>query len=631
MADRICAACGASNPPTATFCRVCDAYIDWVGSTQAEPEAAPRPPQAPVGEEPSTARTDPRAEVPVATVETTDVVVAPGEPGTTNLHLKNASQIVDGLVVQPAAPPSWLVMTQEDAHLMPGESRSVAVTFATRPGALVVAQQLALELLVRSSVDVSKFTPVTVTVTVPRLGPPPTLTPRPALVHLEDETEGGFTLSFDNRAANFPRRYRMSVHDPEDVVRTWFVPPVVDVPAGETIDIGVRFTAPAPDAGRETTRLLTLSGTGEDIPVSATLTLTQRTAAPPPRVPVVVRLEPSHLRSVEGRTVDFEVLVDNRASHVAAAVALTGRDPQRLVALSFAEAQLVVLPGTVASVRAQARTAPPPAGTAESRPFTVVANDGTSEVEGAGVLEVSSRPAPITTARLQVAPATLATQRRRGAFQVYVDNRAGAETLQVQLSGADEFGRARLTFVPPTMAVPPGQVGTARLMVDSRPPPAGTTLSRRLQITASDGRAAVAGEAVLAQSAPDRRPLAKRWLVVIGAILAIVGALLPWLGQVIDPEGVVAAATSEVGAADGSYAVTATAASTLLVLVLALLMLLGLTGSNGRGIRVAALLMVLVAIPAGIFGTPATGLVLVLLGAVLGFIGGVLARSGAAR
>ena len=44
------------------------------------------------------------------------------------------------------------------------------------------------------------------------------MVPRPALVHLEDETEGEFTVSIDNREANFPRRYRLAVHDPEDVV-----------------------------------------------------------------------------------------------------------------------------------------------------------------------------------------------------------------------------------------------------------------------------------------------------------------------------------------------------------------------------------------------------------------------------
>lgn len=38
MPDRICTACGASNPRTATFCGTCDAYVDWADTvTGTEP------------------------------------------------------------------------------------------------------------------------------------------------------------------------------------------------------------------------------------------------------------------------------------------------------------------------------------------------------------------------------------------------------------------------------------------------------------------------------------------------------------------------------------------------------------------------------------------------------------------
>ena len=248
-------------------------------------------------------------------------------------------------------------------------------------------------------------------------------------------------------------------------------------------------------------------------------------------------------------------------------------------------------------------------------------------METAGILEVSARAAPITTARIRVEPATLATEHRQGTFLVQVDNRHGADTLQVQLAGADEFGRARLTFTPPAMAIASGQVGTARLVVDSPTPPAGKTSSRRLRVSASDGRAAVEAEAVLAQSSPDHRPAVKRWLVVLGALLAMVGALIPWLGEMIDPDSIVRDATNAFGGDASAYAATATAGSTVLVFLLALLMLLGLNGSSGRGIRFAALLMVIVAVAAAAVGADTRGLPLVLLGAVLGFVGGVLARS----
>lgn len=632
MADRICTACGAPNPPTAKFCTICDAYIDW--GDAAAPDPAPDPAPGPThgaATEDSTSRREPHAEIPVVSVGDEDVVVTPGTPGTTTLTVTNRSDIVDGVVVHPESPPSWLVVTQDEVRLMPRESGTVVVTFAARTDALVVAQEQSLVLLVRSSIDVAKLARVTVHLTVPPVGPPPTMTPRPALVHLEDETEGGFTVSLDNREANFPRRYRLSVHDPEDVVRARFLPPVVDVPAGEAVDATVQFTAPAPDAGREVVRQLTISAAGDDAPVSATVTLTQRTAAPPSHVPVVVRLEPSHLRTSDGQIVSFDVLIDNRAGHTDAAVRLVGRDPQRLVGLSFKASELVVLAGTVATVPARAQTSPPPPGTTQSRPFTVVAADGTSEVEAGGVLDVSSRAAPITTARLRVEPSTLATQRRHGEYLVHIDNRDGKDVLQVQLAGADEFGRARLAFTPPAVAVPPGHVGTARLGVDSEPPPAGKTSTRRLRISASDGRQAVEIEAVLTQSTPDRRPVAKRWLVLLGAILAIVGALVPWFDSGIDPNTIAANATDAFEGNQDAYDETASAGSTALVILFSLLMVLGLNGSSGRGIRFFALLIAIVAVGAVVAGAPAAGLVVVLLGAVLGFIGGVLARSSAAR
>lgn len=646
MADRICAVCGATNPPTVDFCRVCDAYFDWNEAQEAPAQATDEAPGETRDEAPAPATDaaaaaaspvgppdegspgpgrDPRAAVPVATIGDATVVVAPGAPGTTSVSLKNASDIVDGIVIHPEAAPSWLVVTHEDARLMPGESRTVVVTFEARPGVLVVAQQLSLVLNVRSSVDAAKFTQVTAQLAVPRVGPRPTLTPRPALVHLQDETEGSFAVSFDNRAANFPRRYRLSAHDPEDLIGARFLPPVVDVPAGESVDVEVHFLAPAPEPGREVTRQLTVTGTGDEEPVSVTVGITQRAAALPERVPVVLRLEPSHLRSSGGETAVFDVLVDNRGSGVDAHVTLSGRDPQRLVGFAFGTTAIVVHAGTVATVRAHARTAPPPPGTTESRPFSVVATDGTSEVVAAGVLEVASRAAPITTARLRLEPANLAIQ-RQGAYLVHVDNREGADVLQVQLAGRDEFGKARLAFTPPVMTVPPGQVGIARLAVSSEPPPGGSTSSRRVKVTASDGRGAVEAEAVLTQTTPDRRPVAKRWLVVLGAVLASVGALLPWSGTGVTLNDLFRAAARAAQGDEDAIITTAFAGSTVLVLLLALLMLLGLNGSSGRGIRFAALLIAIAGVAAVVVRVQTAGPFLILLGAVLGFIGGVLAR-----
>lgn len=657
MADCICSVCGASNPPDAAFCRVCDTYFDWDGpgdapkatheTTGATSQAGgaagggtaatgtttasttgPTAEQPQTGDEPTTKpRTEPRAAVPVVLLEQTEVTVTPQAPGTVGIVLKNASDIVDGIVVHPAAPPPWLVMTQEDANLFPGETRTVQVTFATRPGVLVVAQQVDVPLVVRSSIDPAKLVEVSVRLTVPRLGPPPTLSPRPTLVHVNDTGEGQFTLAFDNRAANHPHHYTLTAHDPEDVVRASFLPPAVDVPAGGTVETTVRFTAPEPEPGQEVSRQVTVTATSEDGQVTSVVTITQRTAAPPERHPVAMRLEPSHLQATGDGTVAFDVVIDNRASDVGVALSLGGRDPQRLVSFSFGENRLVVGPHRVTTVHALLRTAAPPPGTTQTRQFTVVANDGEAEVEAPGVLEVTSRAAPITTARLQVEPSTLATQERHGVFRVHVDNRHGADVLRVRLGGTDEFGRARLSFTPPEVAVPAGQVATVRLAVDSEPPPGGQTSSRHLRITASDGASSVEAEATLTQTSADHRPAAKRWLVVLGSLLAMFGAVVAWIGKMIDPDNVLNDATEAAGGDRAAIVSTATAASTVLVVLLAVMMLFGLNSSSGRGIRFAAVLMILVAVGAAVAGAPPAGLVLVVVGAVLGFIGGVLARS----
>jgi hypothetical protein len=131
---------------------------------------------------------------------------------------------------------------------------------------------------------------------------------------------------------------------------------------------------------------------------------------------------------------------------------------------------------------------------------------------------------------------------------------------------------------------------------------------------------------MLTQTSPDRRPVAKRWFVVLGALLAMFGAVLPWLGQMIDPDSVVAVATSAAEGDEAAIPAAATIASTVLVVLLAIAMLFGLSSSTGRGIRIAAVLMILFAVAAGVAGTPGTGLLLVGIGAILGFIGGVFAR-----
>lgn len=682
MPERICDVCGAANPATAEFCRVCDAYIGWDGgqppsgpasapgtgpaasatTTAAAPTTTATAPatSAPATSAPTPAPTTPsagtgtvgsgatggaagtaaaaelrpeeRAEVPVVSPDQASVVVTRDTAGTFTLSLKNVSPVVDGMVVHALAPPSWLVVTHDDANLMPGEARTVTVTLAARPGEAVVAQDLDLPMLVRSSLDPTKAAPVAVRVTVPPYGPPPTLTTRPHLLQLDDATDGAFTVMIDNRGSNHPRHYALAVQDDEDVVRADVVPPAVDVPALGTADVRVRFSAPAPAPGREATRRLTLSGSDADGPVSTSVTVVQRTAPEEEPEPFTVRLEPSHLHVVGTDTGAFDVIVDNRADDDGLPVELVGRDPQRLVAFSFGHDRFVVPAGRATRVHALLRTTAPPPGTSASRPFSVVVSDGSREVEATGQVDVSAPADPITTARLQVLPATLSTRVRRGTFAVDLDNRAGTSPLTVRLSASDELGQARFAFSQSQVTVAPGQVARVQLSVDAPLPDGGTSRSRAVTVVASDAAGSVEGRATLTQTAKDWRPVAKRWLVWLGALAMIAGALLPWLdGQVVDLEVVVTEAST---GNEVAISVAAAVAATLLVALLALIMLLGLTGT-GKQIRRSAILAALLGIGAliaqGQFPVDdafvvTNGVPLILLGAVLGFVGGVFAR-----
>ena len=161
----------------------------------------------------------------------------------------------------------------------------------------------------------------------------------------------------------------------------------------------------------------------------------------------------------------------------------------------------------------------------------------------------------------------------------------------------------------------------------------------RLEIVATDGSQSLEATAELTQTASDRRRPASRWLVVIGALLVAIGALSPWFMDVpplldlfawirglpfvqfsmnMDPLMVM---------------FTAEPPLRILLLVLALAMAFGMSGQSGGLTRKSAILIVLLTVgflvtlaitafvPALSYGLP-----VIWLGAVLGYIGGVLAR-----
>lgn len=672
MAQHVCEQCGAPNTPAAQFCQACDAYLGWdkgattigglpftgtvprmVEAVTTEvslpplraaggPAGATGPAVATVagstgpagaGEAPVTAGPG-VVEAPRARLTTTEVTLDGAAPVTAAIELFNASSVVDGFVVEPTEAPGWLVVGHEPVRLMPGQEGTLELTLQMRGDVLVFAQRFPLRLVVSSEADPAQRTQVRLAVTVPAVGPPATLDVEPRLLRLTDSSRAKFSVLVDNRAANFPQTFHLAGSDPEGVVQFGFLPSVVQAPAGQVVEVRGHFVAPPPPAGREATRQLSITGSNDEGQVSTVLTVVQLTSPEPEDAPVAVRLSPGQLRVTNTDTADFEVHVDNRAGHRDATLSLDGRDPARLMTFSLVPQRVLAPAGQVTVVRGRLRTAPVPRGQTVTRTFTVVATDGVTDVEAPGVLEVTTTPAPLTTAELAVTPRSLTrADDRRGTFAVAVDNRRGREPLPVWLSGADEHGMARFTFEPASFTVPAGGVTRSRMTVDCPRPPSGETVARELEVVASDGEGRLAAAATFTQVSSDRRPLLRTLLVLCGALLVVLGAMLPWFLP-FDEDGLtlVRAATQITDITTGEMLAAAAGVRVLLGLA-ALLMVFGLTGQAGSLTRKSAILAVLLsvgyvvaAVSLGQEFRLSAGLAAVWLGAVLAYVGGVLAR-----
>jgi hypothetical protein len=592
-------------------------------ATQPQPAAQPHP------------ATASHVETPEAVLDAAEATIAPGTPATVVLRLTNPSSIVDGYAIEPVDAPHWLAFSHGDAHLMPGQELAVTLTLDVHDEVLVFAQRVVLAIRISSLADPARRIEVSLQLTVPPLGPSATLEVRPSLIRLEDHAAGEFVVRLDNRAANFPQTMRLTASDAEGVVRFAFAPDVVTVPAGQVVELPVSFSAPEPDPGREFSRQITVEAGNDAGRAAVPLTLVQRTTAVAVDPPVRVRVEPSSLRVERSNTADFDVLIDHRGGLREVTVSLAARDPARAMGFAFSSEQVVVEPGTVARVRGRLSAPLPQRGETVQYAFSIVASDGVQDVEAPGMVELTSPPEPILTAVLRVdPPSQLIVNERQAAFQVSVDNRRGVEPLGVSLEGSSEDGTARLEFEPAELVVPPGQVVSARLAVDAPRPAPSESATRRLHLIATDGVRSIEAHAVFTQATADRRPIVSRVLVIIGGLLVIIGALAEWFGGFspflpsIDLIG--ALARSQVDLRDLSLTEPATRT---IVLLLGALMLLGLIGSSGRLTRVSAVLVVLVTVGWLIFLAVAAvvpglglGLPLVWVGAVLGFVGGVLAR-----
>ena len=208
--------------------------------------------------------------------------------------------------------------------------------------------------------------------------------------------------------------------------------------------------------------------------------------------------------------------------------------------------------------------------------------------------------------------------------------------LDLNLVGEDPERAVSFALQPSSLRVPPGGQSAARVRVSAPRPFTGKERHRPITVKAEGADAGLSAAGTFIQEpriTPLRLLMLRILLTLGGAALMIFGALSEWIAGQIGmtftyDEYVLAAFDTEVTPV-GDEVPQQLVSLGLVAVVLAALVVLGLLGRTGKLTRVAAGLAVL--LMAGVLGTvqfggtgAQEGLVLVLVGAVVAFVGGVL-------
>lgn len=672
MHSIVCEACGDSNPADATFCQnqECGAFLGWdrtsmipnpdrTGSSRTVPSDRPpsaTPSSGTTGTAHRTSAPDeasietrvmpritfdehPSERAPVLAVRTEqDTVTVPvsGEPAQLGLVVVNRSNIVDGYEVDVSGAPGWLRVESSTVRLLPGAEDRLVLTFRVESETLVPAGSGVVRLSVRSLAQHTAQETVSVTVVVPVVEAPVQLRTEPSVVRLRDVETGRFVVVVDNSGSNRAARLRLSGTDPELAVAFHFDPEVVVVGPGESIRIRAVTTSRRPEPGQERSHTLTVSATEGARRVSTIATLVQSTSVVVEDPMVELTVAPALARVRDDEAAQVWLTVDNRAGRQATTVRLAASDPEGVVQVYWRSAEVRVAPGGTADVELQLVGPVPEAGTEATRLVTLTASDGRRVARTQVSLVHSASVSPMTTLAVELDPSVLRLgSGRKGTTSVVVDNRRGATAARVWLQGDDPENSISFGFSPTELIVGPRQRLASRVTVSVPRAPAGREISRPMTIVATDGHTSVAAEGTVFQAAADRRPWARVVLTLAGALAMLVGAMLP-LRAIGNPTpfGISASTVVDLINAPLDLGVLGQLATFgIVLLVLTGLMVFGLTGRSGRLTRfsavVAVLLTVALLVTIGVVGlsaTPGSGAFLIIVGAVLGYIGGLLAR-----
>ena len=458
----------------------------------------------------------------------------------------------------------------------------------------------------------------------------------PATIRVRDNPVGLARLTLDNRNGKDWAHLQLSASDPEQAVYVGFDNPQMHVPPGQTVQTQVRLQAPLPELGTDASRTVTITATDPKRRTSTAVATFVQSASASPMTTLAVSLEPevTKVRDADGAVT--QLVLDNRKGRFKVRLQLSGVDPERAVSFEFVPPVVDVEAGMVRRIEVRMGSWRPPAGQEWSRQITVTAGDGRSSVEATGSLVQTSSRSSMETLSMRLDPSVLRMDGRRGAFAALIDNRNGSQPIRVTLSGNDPENAVRFAFTPAVVDVPPGGVVRSTVSVSAPGAGSGREVNRNITILATDGRAEIQSSGTLVQAGGDRRPIARVLFTLIGALLMFLGSFLVWTTEGQTGFGLSARhLTQRFGfdlvlprQFDGFTSAGA------VVAVLAVLMVFGLTGRSGRLTRIAALAAAAVVV--GVFVAsafssagmlvPALGAIVVVLGCVLGYVGGLLVK-----
>jgi hypothetical protein len=414
-------------------------------------------------------------------------VVPGGDSETIEVQVYNLSPIVDAYRIWAPDAPDWLSVSEHEVRLLPGTNDRAAVTLRIAAGRLVPAGVSTLVIRVQSVAHPEITVDQVVELTVPGVEVPLVLRLEPSIVRVREDQPGQLQAIVDNGAGNQARRVTLTGRDPEGMVRFFFSPGVLEVPAGATAAAGLRVEAPSPDPGQTATRQLTIVAADGEEQATATATFMQTTSQ---EAPMTLRVEPTLVRVRDSDTGRLEVVVDNRGGRRTRRVFLGGRDPERIVHFAFSPPSLDVLAGETGTARLRIEAPQPAAGQEVSRSFTVQATSpGTPDLEATATFVQATSAAPVDVPlTMRLDPSVVRVRDSAvGQLEVLIDNRAGHRPRRIFLSGRDPERAVRFTFSPPSLDVFAGEIGRARVRLDAPLPEPGQEATRQIVVVAADG------------------------------------------------------------------------------------------------------------------------------------------------